>query len=252
MKLKDVSFLEENLWKPRHHIKKQRHYFANKGLSSQSYGFSSSHIQMSELDHKESWVPKNWCFWTVVLVKTLESALDCKQMKPVNPQKISPKYSLDALDSEYRSSNTLATWCKESTHLIRPWCSESLKAGGAEDDWGWDGWMASPTQWTWVWRSSNSWWWTGNPGKLQSMGSQRVTHDWMTELNWPNFLRVMISIGRVTTSTWLASGMFLGTLLFLLSHLAFITCTVLRYFGGGSTMPCQLAYEHHRSRALCT
>ena len=70
---------------PRQHIIKQRHYFANKGLSSQSYGFSSSHVPMWEWDHKESWVPKNWCFWTVVLEKTLESPLDCK-IKPVNPK----------------------------------------------------------------------------------------------------------------------------------------------------------------------
>ena len=69
---------------PRQHIKKQRHHFANKGPSSQSYGFSSSHIWMWELDHKESWVPKNWCFWTVVLDKTLESPLDCKDIQPVN------------------------------------------------------------------------------------------------------------------------------------------------------------------------
>ena len=69
----------------RQHIKKQRHYFANKGLSSQSYGFSSSHVWMWELDHKESWVLKNWCFWTVVL-KTLQSPLDCKEIKPVNPK----------------------------------------------------------------------------------------------------------------------------------------------------------------------
>ena len=71
---------------PRQHIKKQRHYFVNKGLSSQSYGFSSSHVQMWELDYKESWVPKNWCFWTVVLEKTLESPLDCKGIKPVHPK----------------------------------------------------------------------------------------------------------------------------------------------------------------------
>ena len=68
------------------HIKKQRHYFANKGPSSQSYVFSSSHVWMWELDHKESWAPKNWCFWTVVLEKTLESPLDCKEIKPVNPK----------------------------------------------------------------------------------------------------------------------------------------------------------------------
>ena len=72
--------------KPRHCIKKQRYHFANKDLYSQSYGFSSSHAQMWELDHKESWAPKNWCFWTVVLEKTLESPLDCKEIKPVHPK----------------------------------------------------------------------------------------------------------------------------------------------------------------------
>ena len=71
---------------PRQYIKKQRHYFADKGLYSQSYGFSSSHVWMWELDHKESWALKNWCLWTVVLAKTLESPLDCKEIKPVNPK----------------------------------------------------------------------------------------------------------------------------------------------------------------------
>ena len=71
---------------PRQHIKKQRHYFADKDLSSQSYGFSNSQVWMWELDYKESWVLKNWCFWTVVLEKTLESPLDCKEIKPVNPK----------------------------------------------------------------------------------------------------------------------------------------------------------------------
>ena len=70
---------------PRQHIKKQRHYFANKGLSSQSHGFSSSHVWMWELDNKESWMPNNWWFWTVVLEKTLESLLDCKEIQPVHP-----------------------------------------------------------------------------------------------------------------------------------------------------------------------
>ena len=69
-------------------------------------------------------------------------------------------------------------------HLKRPWCWERLKAGGQGGDRGWDGWMASPTQWAWVWVSSGNWWWTGRPGVLQSMGSQRVRHDWMMELNW--------------------------------------------------------------------
>ena len=79
-------------------------------------------------------------------------------------------------------SNTLAIWWEELGHLKRPWCWERLKVGGEGDDRGWDGWMASPTQWTWVWVNSGSRWWTGRPGVLQSMGLQRVGHDeW---LNW--------------------------------------------------------------------
>ena len=82
------------------------------------------------------------------------------------------------------NSNTLATWCKELTHLKRPWCWERLKAEGEGDNRGWDGWMVSLTQWRWVWVDSGSWWWTGRPGMLWSMGSRRVGHDWATELNW--------------------------------------------------------------------
>ena len=82
------------------------------------------------------------------------------------------------------NSNTAVTWCKELTHLKRPWCWERLNVGGEGDDRGWDGWMASPIQWTWVWVNSVSWWWTGRLGVLQSMGSKRVGHDWVTELNW--------------------------------------------------------------------
>ena len=81
------------------------------------------------------------------------------------------------------SSNTLATWCKEWTQWKRLWCWERLKAGEV-DDREWDGWMASLTQWTWVWASPRSWWWTRKPGVLKSIGSQRVGHDWVTELNW--------------------------------------------------------------------
>ena len=77
---------KESYEQPRQHIKKQRHYFVNTGPSSQGYGFSSSHVWMWELDHKESWVPKNWCFWAVVLEKTLESLLDCKEIQPVHPK----------------------------------------------------------------------------------------------------------------------------------------------------------------------
>ena len=86
MKLKDTCSLEESYDWPRQYIKKQRHYFADKGPSSQSYGFSSSHVWMWELDYKESWAPKNWCFWIVVLDKTLESPSDSKKIKPVNPK----------------------------------------------------------------------------------------------------------------------------------------------------------------------
>ena len=82
------------------------------------------------------------------------------------------------------NSNTLATWCKELTHLKIPWCWVGLGAGREGDDRGWDGWMASPTRWTRVWVNSGSWWWTGRPGVLWFMGSQTVGRDWATELNW--------------------------------------------------------------------
>ena len=82
------------------------------------------------------------------------------------------------------SSNTLATWCEEVTHWKRPWWWERLKVGGEGNDRGWDGWMVLSNWWTWVWASSGSWWWTGKPGVLQSMVSQRVGHDWVTELTY--------------------------------------------------------------------
>ena len=87
-------------------------------------------------------------------------------------------------------SNTMASWSEVLTHLKRSWCWERLKAGGEGDDRAWDGWMASPTQWPWVWVSSRSWWWIGKPGMLQSMGSQRVEHNWVTELNWIIFIYI--------------------------------------------------------------
>ena len=138
---------------------------------------------MWELDYKESWAPKNWCFWTVVLEKTLESPLDARRSN----QSILKESVLNIHWKDWCwswGSNTLATWCKGLTHWKRPWCWERLKAGGEGDNRGWDGWMASPTQWTWVWVNSSSWWWTGRPGMLQSVGSQRVGHDWVTELHW--------------------------------------------------------------------
>ena len=103
----------------------------------------------------------------------------------------SPSYRRSVLGVHWKDwcwswiSNTLATWCEELTHWKRPWCWERLKAGGEGDDRGWDGWMLSPNQWTWVWLDSGTWWWTGRPCVLQSMGLKRVGHDWATEqLNW--------------------------------------------------------------------
>ena len=98
-------------------------------------------------------------------------------------KEISPGCSLEGLMLKWNSS-TLATSCEELIHWKRPWCWEGLGAGGEGDDRGWDGWMASPSRWAWVWVNSGSWWWTGKPGMLRFMGSQRVGHDWVTELNW--------------------------------------------------------------------
>ena len=170
--------------KPKQHIKNQRHHFAKKDLSSKSHGFSRSHAWMWELDHKESWALKKWCFWNVVLEKTLESPLDCEEIKPVNPKGNQSWIFIGRTDCWSWSSNTLATWCEGLTHEKKPWCWERLKAGG-EANRGWDGWMASPTWWTWVWTNSGSWQWTAKPGVLQSMGSQTVGHDWAAELNSP-------------------------------------------------------------------
>ena len=115
-------------------------------MASQGYSFSSGHVWMWELDCEESWVPKNWCFWTVV------------------------------------SREALATSCEELTHWKRPWCWQGVWAGGEGDDRGLDGWMTSPTWWTWVWVNSGSWRWTGSPGVLQFMGPQKSdTTEW---LNW--------------------------------------------------------------------
>ena len=139
--IKTLAPWKKSCDKPRKHIKNQRYYFADKGLSSQSYGFSSSHIWMWELDYKESWEPKNWCFWTVMLEETLESPLDCKQIKPVHP-KGNRSWKIHWKDWCWSwNSNTLATWCEELTHWKRPWCWERVKVGGEGGDRGWDGWM---------------------------------------------------------------------------------------------------------------
>ena len=161
---------------PRQHIKKQRHYFVNKGVSNQGYGFSNGHVGMWELDYKESWAPKNWCSWTVVLENTLESPLDCKDIQPVHPKGDQSWVFIGRTDVEAEAP---VFWLPDAKSWLI-W--KDLDAGkDSGHDRGWDGWMASLTQWKWVWASSRSWWWTGKPGVLQSMGSQRVRHDWATE-----------------------------------------------------------------------
>ena len=124
----------------RQHIKEQRRYFADKGPSSQGYGFSSSPIWMLELDYKESWAPKNWCFWTSVLDKTLESSLDFKETQPVHPKGDQSCVFTGRTDAE---AETPILWPLDAKNWLiwRPWCWERLRAEGEGDNRGWDGWM---------------------------------------------------------------------------------------------------------------
>ena len=138
---------------------------------------------MWELDHKENRVLKNWCFWTVVLEKTLESPLDCKEIQPVN-LKGNPSWMIIVrTDAE---AETPILWPPDTKNWLigKDPDAGRLKVGGEGDNRGWDCWMASQTQWTWVWVNSGNWWWTRRPDMLQSIGSQRDRHDWATELNW--------------------------------------------------------------------
>ena len=165
-------------------IKKQRHYFADKGPSSQSYGYSSSHVWMWELDHKKAdhWrinAFELWC-WRRLLVSwsQLESSLDCKEIKPVNPKGNQSWIFIGRTDAEAETpipwppdANNWLIW--KDTDAGKDWRQE--EKGTTEDE---------MVGWTRVWASSRSWWWTGKPGLLQSIGSQRVGHNWVTELNW--------------------------------------------------------------------
>ena len=167
----------------RQHIKKQRHYFANKGLSSQSYGFSTSHVWMWDLDYKESWALKNWCFWTVVLEKTLESPLDSKEIQPVHPIRNQSWVFIGRTDAE---AETPIFWLPDAKNWLvgkdpdvgKDWRRE--EKGPTDDEMVGRHHRLNGR----VWLNSGRWWWTGRPGVLLSMESQRVGLDWVTELNW--------------------------------------------------------------------
>ena len=151
---------------------------------------------MWELDCEESWVPKNWCFWTVLLEKTLESPLDCKEIQPVHSEGDQPWDFFGRNDAKAETPVLWPPHAKELIHWKSLWCWEGLGAGGEEDDRGWDGRMASLTRRTsldglitrWVWVNSGSWWWTGRPGVLRFMGSQRVGHNWANDLIWSDLI----------------------------------------------------------------
>ena len=165
---------------PRQHIKKQRHYFANKGPYSQGYGFSSHHVWMWELDHKKAEYWRVYAFELWCWRRLLRVPWTARRSNQSILKEISPGCSLEGM--------MLKLKLQYFGHLM--WRVDSLEktlmlgAGGQGDDRGWDGWMASLTRWTWVWVNSRSWWWTGRPGVLRFMGSQRVRHNWVTELNW--------------------------------------------------------------------
>ena len=167
---------------PREHIKKQRHYLANKGLSGQGYGFTSGHVCMWELDQKESGAPKNWCFWTVVLEKTLESLLDCKEIQPVNPKENQSSVFTVRTDAEAEAPilwpPDVKNYSLEKTLMLgkiegrrrRGW-QRMRWLDGITDSMD----MSLSKLWELVMDRK--------PGVLESIGSQRVRHDWATELN---------------------------------------------------------------------
>ena len=152
-------------------------------MSSWGYGFSSGHVWMWELDYKESWAPKNWRFWTMVL-KTLKSTLDCKEIQPVHPKGDKSWVFTGRTDAE---AETPIFWSPHAKSWLVGNDPDAGRDWGQEEkgtNRGWDGWMASLPRWAWVSVNSRSLWWTGRPGMLRFMGSQRAGHDWANKLNW--------------------------------------------------------------------
>ena len=143
---------------------------------------------IKKAEHRRIYAFELWCWRRLLIIPCSARRSNQSILK-----EISPEYSLEGLMLKLKLQY-VATWCEDLTQWKRPWCWESLKAGGEGDNRGQDGWMASPTQRTWVWASSRSWWWTGKPGVLQAMGSQRVRHNWATELNWLNFIFIHKSL----------------------------------------------------------
>ena len=151
---------------------------------------------MWELDCEEGWVLKNWCFWIVVLEKTLESHLDCEEVQPVHLKGDQSWVFFGRTDAEAENPNTLATLCEELSHWKRLWCWEGLGAGRerGRPRMRWlDGITASMDM---SLSKLGSWWWTGKPGVLQSTGSQKVRHDWMTELKKYFHMCTKLYVGR--------------------------------------------------------
>ena len=147
------------------------------------------------------------------------------------------------------NSDILATWWEELTQWKRPWCWEGLGAGGEGDDRGWDGWMASPTRWTWVWVNSRSWWWTGRPGVLWFMGSQRVRHDWATELNWTAWGgRRKLTLSMVTTLQWLY---YYTTVIMVMCHEILDLCVSEKQFASRIPKWNQLVFHTQGNIAYC-
>ena len=165
---------KESYDQPRQHIKKQRHYFANKGLSSQGYDFSSGHVWV--WDYKESWAPKNWCLWTVVLEKTPESPLYCKEMQPVYPKRDQSWLFIGRTDAK---AETPILWPPDGKSWL------IWKDPDAGKDWRQEKGMTKDEMAGWHhWLNGRESEWSPGVGMLRFMGSQRVGYDWVTELSW--------------------------------------------------------------------